>query len=110
VELPLGGLGGGLGGWASCRGGVAGCGGGAGGCLSGVASGASAARLLQEQPIAAATTPAAQATRAALGRRAAPRCRLINRFLSYNRRVFSLSRGLYQNYLAPSHGFAFFAQ
>jgi len=59
VELPLGGLGGGFGSWASCRGGVAGCLGGVEGCLSGVASGASSARLLQEQPIAAATTPVA---------------------------------------------------
>jgi len=58
VELPLGGLGGGFGSSASCRGGVAGCGGGAGGCLMGDASGASSARLLHVQPIAAATTPA----------------------------------------------------
>ena len=82
VELPLGGLGGGLGSWASCRGGVAGCCGGAGGCRTwGFSSGASSARLLQEQPIAAATTPA---RRAALGCRAAPwpDAGLMNRFLS----------------------------
>ena len=51
----------------------------------------------------------APARRAALGCRAAPwpDAGLINRFLSYNRRVFSFSRGLYQNYLAASHGLVF---
>ena len=67
VELPLGGLGGVLGSCASCRGGVAGVGAGAGGCRTWGASGASSARLLQEQPIAAATTPARRPGRQHLG-------------------------------------------